>query len=233
MAAGRGAAFVNGQFVGGRSWTAVNGNFTRWNASTPGWIGRYPGAWWPGRWAIAGTAWATAVWATAGGYCGCTGDGTNYDYGENVTYDNGNVYYGDQAVATAEQYYDQAGQIADSGQTPQNEEWLPLGVFAVIAEPTQTQTDRVVQLALNKEGVIRGNLQDSLADKVIPIVGAVDKKTQRVAMKLEGNDSAVVETSLYNLTNDEVPVLVHFSADRQEGRTLIRLKQPEEQGQQL
>jgi hypothetical protein len=233
VAAGRGASFVNGQFVGGRSWTAVNGNFTRWNSFTPGWYGRYPGAWWPGKWAIAGTAWATAVWATAGGYCGCTGEGTYYDYGQNVTYDNGNVYYGDQAVATAEQYYDQAGQIADSSQTPQNEEWLPLGVFAVIAESTQTQTDRVVQLALNKEGVIRGNLQDSLADKVMPVVGAVDKKTQRVALKLEGNNSLVIETGLYNLTNDEVPVLVHFSADRQEGRTLIRLKQPEEQGQQL
>ena len=38
----------------------------------------------------------------------------------------------------------------------------PLGVFAVIAEPTQTQSDKVVQLAVNKEGVIRGNLQDSL-----------------------------------------------------------------------
>lgn len=49
---------------------------------------------------------------------------------------------------------------------------------------------------------------------------------------MEGNDSIVMETGLYNLTNDEVPVLVHFGADRQEGRTLIRLKQPEEKGQQ-
>ena len=49
---------------------------------------------------------------------------------------------------------------------------------------------------------------------------------------LEGNDSVVVETGLYNLTNDEVPVLVHFSPDRQELRTLIRLAQPEDQGRQ-
>jgi len=41
----------------------------------------------------------------------------------------------------------------------------------------------------------------------------------------------VAETGLYNLTNDEVPVLVHFGADRVEDRTLVRLKQPEEQGQ--
>jgi hypothetical protein len=79
---------------------------------------------------------------------------------------------------------------------------------------------------------IRGNLQDSLTDKVITVSGAVDKQTQRVAMKLEGNDSVVVDTSLYNLTNDEVPVLVHFSPDRQETRTLIRLKPPEDQGTQ-
>jgi hypothetical protein len=229
VAAGRGAAFVNGQFAGGRSWTAVNGAFTHWNYFAPGWYGRYPGAWWPGRWAVATTAWATAAWATTGSYCGCSGEGTYYDYGENVTYEDNTVYYGDQPAATAEQYYDQAGEIASSGQTPENEEWMPLGVFAVIAEAGQTKAEKVVQLALNKEGVIRGNVHDELTDKLASVVGAVDKKTQRVALKLEGNDSVVVETGLYNLTNDEVPVLVHFGKDRQETRTLIRLKQPEGQ----
>ncbi len=232
VTAGRGAAFVNGQFVGGKAWAAVNGAYTRWGAFTPGWYGGYPGAWWPGKWAMAATAWAAWGWGTAGSYCGCSGEGAYYDYGGNVTYDDDTVYYGDQPVASAEQYYDQAEQLADAGQTAENEEWLPPGVFAVITEPTQTQTDKVVQIAVNKDGIIRGNLNDFLADKVIPLVGAVDKKTQRVAVKMEGNDSVVMETGLYNLTNDEVPILVHFSADRQEGRTLIRLKQPEEQGQQ-
>jgi hypothetical protein len=231
VTAGRGASFVNGQFVGGKAWTAVNGAYTRWGAFTPGWIGRYPGAWWPGKWAIAATAWATAGWATAGSYCGCSDEGAYYDYGGNVNYEDGTVYYGDQPVATAEQYYTQADQLADSGQEAKNEEWLPLGVFAVITEPTQTQTDKVVQLAVNKEGAIHGNLHDFVADKTIPVVGAVDKKTQRVAIKIEGNNAVVVETGLYNLTNDEVPVMVHFAADRQEARTLIRLKQPEEKTQ--
>ena len=67
-----------------------------------------PGAWWPGKWAVAGTAWAMATWATAGSYCGCSGEGTYYDYGENVTYDDGNVYYGEEPVASAEQYDDEA-----------------------------------------------------------------------------------------------------------------------------
>ncbi len=42
----------------------------------------------------------------------------------------------------------------------------------------------------------------------------------------------VVETGLYNLTNDEVPVLVNFGPDRQEERTLIRLTPPESGGEQ-
>lgn len=231
VVAGRGAAFVNGQFVGGKAWTAVNGAYTRWGVFRPGWYGGYPGAWWPGKWAMAATAWAFWGWGTAGSYCGCTGEGCYYDYGGNVTYDDGTVYYGDVPVASAEQYYDQAEQLADSGGTAGNEEWLPLGVFAVVTEPAQTQTDKVIQLAVNKDGVIRGNLNDFLSDKVIPLIGAVDKQTQRVAVKMEGNDKVVMETGLYNLTNDEAPALVHFGPDRQEGRTLIRLKQPEEQTQ--
>jgi hypothetical protein len=236
VTAGRGASFVNGQFVGGQAWSAVNGAYRHWGYYSPGWYAGYPGAWWPGRWAYATTAWAAATWATAGTYCGCTGDGAYYDYGGNVTYDDGNVYYDNEPVATAEQYYDQAGQLADAGAAATSDpaattddQWLPLGVFAVVSEPTQTQTDKTVQLAVNQDGVIRGNLHDDLSDKVVPIVGSVDKTTQRVALKLDAGDSPiVVETGLYNLTNDEVPVLVHFSADRQEPRTLIRLKQPDD-----
>ncbi|MCC6491391.1 MAG: hypothetical protein IT424_00030 [Pirellulales bacterium] len=232
VTAGRGASFVNGQFVGGQSWAAVNGAYTRWNAFTPGWYGGYPGAWWPGKWAVATTAWAIATWPYASAYCGCGGEPAYYDYGSNVAYEDGQVYVDDQPVATAEEYYNQANEIAATGAEATNEEWLPLGVFAVIAEEGQTQTDKVIQLALNRDGVIRGNYQDVMADKVTPIVGAVDKATQRVSMKLEGNDQLVLETGLYNLTNDEIPVLVHFGPDRQEGRVLIRLKQPEQSAAQ-
>jgi hypothetical protein len=227
VSAGRGASFVNGQFVGGRSWAAVNGNFTRWNAFTPGWIGRYPGCWWPGKWAVRATAWALATWPYASGYCGCYGEPMYYDYGGNVAYEDGMVYADDQAVATAAEYYSQADQIADSGAMASNEDWLPLGVFAVIAEEGQTHTDKVVQLAINRDGIVRGNFQDFLTDKVTPVTGAVDKATQRLSFKLEGNDSLIVETGLYNLTNDEAPVLVHFGPDRQEGRVLVRLKNQE------
>jgi hypothetical protein len=243
VTAGRGAAYVNGQFVGGRAWTAVNGAYNRWGYFRPGYYGRYPGAWWPGKWAVVGSAWAGAAWGTAGGYCGCEDDGTYYDYEDNVSYDDGSVYYEGEPVGTAEEYYQQAEAIADAGPEfvdaaetdagaeTKEEDWLPLGVFALIKEAGQTQTDKVLQLALNKDGAIRGNLQDSLTDKVTQLVGSVDKKSQRVAIKLEGNESLVLEAGLYNLTNDEVPALVHFDAERQQAVTLIRLKQPKEDQQ--
>ena len=136
---------------------------------------------------------------------------------------------GDQPVASAEQYYDGASQLANAGQTASDEQWMPLGVFAIVAEG-QTTSDKLLQIAVNKEGAIRGNYQDLLSDKLIPIIGSVDKESQRVALKIEGNNLLVAETGLYNLTNDEVPILIHFGADRHENRTLIRLKQEEAEG---
>ena len=234
VSAGRGASFVKGQFVGGQAWRGVNGAFNHWGwYGGAGWWGRYPGAWFPGRWALATTAWATAAWAVAGPYCGCdSASAAYYDYGQNVTYGDDGMVYSDGQPVAAEEYYDQAAQIADAGQASQNEEWLPLGIFAVVASEDQTQTDKIVQLALNKEGVIRGNYHDLLADKVTPVAGAVDKQTQRVALRIEGNDQVLVETGLYNLTNDEAPVLVHFGPDRQEQRTFVRLQQPESEAKQ-
>ncbi|MBX3421419.1 MAG: hypothetical protein KF752_07670 [Pirellulaceae bacterium] len=227
VATGRGAAYVNGQFVGGTAWSAINGNYTRWNYFGPGYYNNYPGAWWPGKWAIAATAWTAATWAVAGVYSGCSSEPMYYDYGQNVSYEDGTVFYDDQPVASAEQYYDQASQIADTGEQTRDDDWLPLGVFAVVASAEQSSAEKVVQLAINREAAIRGNLQDMLTDQVVPVVGAVDRETQRVALRLEGNDDLLVETGLYNLTNDEVPVLVHFGPDRREERSFIRLKQPE------
>ena len=225
---GRGASFVNGQFVGGKSWTAVNGNYTRWGYFGPGYINRYPGAWWPGKWSVYGTAWAVATWATVGPYCGYSDEGYYYDYGENVTYSDGSVYYGDEEIATSEEYYDEAAQIADAGEETTDEDWMPLGVFSLITEANQTDTKSVLQLAVNREGAIRGNWQDLITNDVKPLVGSVDKKNQRVAIKMKGNDSVVLETGLYNLTNDEAPAIIHTNAKEQKDVTLVRLNNPDE-----
>lgn len=220
------AAIVNGQIVAGRHWNTVNGNFTHWNYFGPNWFGYYPNAWWPGKWAVAATAWTTATWALAGNYCGCTGDPYYYDYGNDVTYQDNTVYYGDQPIAAADQYYRQAMILAMRGQQPTtNDDWLPLGVFAVTTDD-QSQAEKMLQLAVNRDGIVRGNYTDTFSNQVTPVFGAVDKTSQRLALMMQGNDSLVAETGLYNLTNDEASMLIHFDATRQATRTLVRLHPP-------
>jgi hypothetical protein len=95
----------------------------------------------------------------------------SYAYGEDVTYQDGNVYYGDEMQASAEDYYAQASDIAASDQAAQNEEWLPLGVFIITTQKGQTTSDKIVQLALNREGGVQGSLFDRLANKETPLAG--------------------------------------------------------------
>jgi hypothetical protein len=179
-------------------------------------------------------AWYNPGWGAAAAWYGLAAAAVplSYAYGDTVTYQDGNVYYGDQVQATAEEYYDQASAISQSGEAATNEEWLPLGVFIVTTEKGQTTSDKIVQLSLNKEGAVRGSLYDRLSNKETPMTGAVDKESQRVAVQFEGDDSMVAEMGVYNLANDEVPVLVHFGPDRQEMRYLIRQQPPEDPQQQ-
>ena len=56
-------------------------------------------------------------------------------------------------------------------------DWLPLGVFA-LTKSGQTKSDVTIQLAVNKQGIIRGNYTD-----------ATTKKTQTVP-RLRGQEVA-------------------------------------------
>jgi hypothetical protein len=152
-----------------------------------------------------------------------------YDYGNNVTYEDNNVYVNGASAGTGEQYYDQAASIASTGasaQAPSEGDWLPLGVFA-LTKPDQTKSDVSIQLAVNKQGVIRGNATDTTANTNKVIQGSVDKQTQRVAFTVGDNTTEVVETGLYNLTKDEAPCLIHFGNDKAEQWLLVRVQQPD------
>ena len=59
--------------------------------------------------------------------------------------------------------------------------------------------------------------------------GQVDKETQRVAFRVGESDDIIVESGLYNLTQEYAPVLVHFGADRVEDWLLVRIENPEDE----
>ena len=82
----------------------------------------------------------------------------------------------------------------------------------------------IFQLAVNHQGIVRGNFYNTVTDTTLPVHGAVDKKTQRVSWTMGDNKSTVIDTGLANLTKDEGPALMHIGKDRTQEWLLVRLK---------
>jgi hypothetical protein len=83
------------------------------------------------------------------------------------------------------------------------------------------------QLAVDKQGTIAGTYYNTSTDKSLPVQGSVDKKTQRAAWTVGDKKTTVVETGVYNLTQDEAPAVIHFGNQRQQTWLLVRLEDPE------
>jgi len=204
----------------------VRANFHDWDVYGRGWYTRYPDAWRPAVWAGGAAVWDACTWANAAAYCGyAEAAPIYYNYGNNVTYQGDDVYVDGSNVGTSQQYYDQAVQLAGTGAATKpaaETQWLPLGVFAL----SKTDTEKsvvTIQLAVDKQGIIRGNYTDTATGKNQLVQGSVDKQTQRVAFTVDDNKSDVVETGLYNLTKDEAPCLIHFGNGKTEQWLLVRL----------
>jgi hypothetical protein len=165
-----------------------------------------PGNFWqenPGWTAFAVTrpfAWAN--WSSVGTWCGYTEQPVNYSYGDTIYYSGDQVYSGEQPIATAEEYADQAATIAASApaQAPASSDWMPLGVFAITqdGQASGSEPSLYMQLALSKQGMISGTLKNALSGTVQPLEGMADKTSQRVAWGITDQQRPIMETGLSN-----------------------------------
>ncbi|MCX7003328.1 MAG: hypothetical protein NTV22_08655 [bacterium] len=152
-----------------------------------------------------------------------------YDYGTKIYYGGDTVYVNSQPTATVTQYYQQTSALAAQGapDTKANvdADWLPLGVFAIMA-PNATNTSLTVQLAVNKQGILRGN-QFNLATGTNAIIkGSVDRTSQRVAWTAGADTTTVYETGLDNLTKDQSTMMIQYGTDSAEICHLVHIKEP-------
>jgi hypothetical protein len=208
----------------------VRNNFNNYDSFHGKWWGRYPGAWRAAGWATAAAVYGTPTWSACSDYGGYAVVPVYYDYGSNVVYEGDNVYVNGDAVATQEQYAQQATTIADSGKQAraiEEEEWLPLGVFAMV-QGEQANGNDLFQLAVNRSGVIRGNYYNALSDTTLPVYGSVDKKTLRAAWTVGDRKEPVFDAGLANLTKPQTTMLVHYGKERAQQWTLVRIEQPAE-----
>ncbi len=203
----------------------VRAGFGGYGLYTPDWYGAHPGAWVGAGMATA--AWTAASWNTMNDWFGTSAAPVYYDYGNNVVTQGDNLYVDGQDAGSTQAYYDQAADLANAGASaPASDDanWLPLGVFAM-SHGKQTTGNMVIQLAVNKEGILRGNFTDTKTNQTLGVQGSVDKKAQRAAWTIGDKKDDVMETGLYNLTKDEVPAVLHYGKDRTEQWLLVRVKQ--------
>lgn len=158
-----------------------------------------------------------------------------YDYGTggNVTYQDNSVYIGGTEISSALEFAETAATLAtvpepETEKVAEEAEWLPLGTFALTTDPDDVDPNRIVQLAVNKEGIVSGTIYNRDTEQTQAIQGRVDKETQRVAMRIGESEDIIAETGLYNLTQDEASLLVHFGSETQDSYLLVRLPSPEE-----
>ena len=211
-----------GGLFSNRFW-ATNYCYYPWRRSYY-WWGSQPWSYW----------WGTPSWGMLGNWFPSYGWNNPYYYGYgpggNVTYSNGYVYMNGDQIATAEDYAASAAALADvpaPANPDQPTDWLPLGTFTLSAGEQDTDPSRVVQLAVDKDGIVSGTMVNQKTQQTYPIQGRVDKETQRVAFTIGENKDVVFETGVYNLTQEQTPVLAHGEG-RDETYLLYRLEAPKE-----
>lgn len=227
-ATAHGTAYWSNGYMTNHS-TAVRTNFGYYNCFHPAWYTAHPGCWYAAGWA-AGAAWTAASYATVSSYCGLeTSAAPDYDYGSTVVINDNNIYMnGNDTGVTATQYADQATAIADAGQTanpPATDDWKPLGVYALV-EGSETTSNNIFQLAVNANGIIRGNYYDGLMDTTTEVYGSVDKKTQRAAWTIGKKKDRVFDAGIYNLTQQQCPCLLHVGPQKTQQMMLVQVEQP-------
>lgn len=192
--------FYNGGWYGGR-----------------GWYGAHFNAWWPGRWYGGWGGWGVGLatgllWADLATWGGYAASPVSYDYGTTVVYSDDAVSVAGEEAGTPETYAQQATDLAESGAADgvagDEDEWRPLGVYA-LARDGETKPSTFISLAVNQQGVLRGNYYDAISDSSMEITGKVDQQTQRAAWTIGEHATSVYEAGIANLLDDQTQVLVH------------------------
>jgi hypothetical protein len=88
-------------------------------------------------------------------------------------------------------------------------QWMDLGSLALKASG-EAKATRIVQLSVNRDGLLRGSHYDLLSDQVQTIEGAIDKQTLRAAWKIGHNGKVVFQAPVDELTKPEGNVTAFF-----------------------
>jgi hypothetical protein len=168
------------------------------------------------------------------GYTGSYAESAYYEYTDDGVYANG------RQVQVDDEYTLQARELAKAGadllqqkieaQEADKLEWLPLGVFA-LCDSKDGDPTIFVQLAISREGIIAGSYANTQTNENLSVQGGADRESTRLASTVGPHDDVVVETGLYNVTEEQSSAMIHYAGTRQNW-LLVRMPPPQQPGQQ-
>jgi hypothetical protein len=85
-----------------------------------------------------------------------------------------------------------------------------------------------LQLAISKEGIIAGTFQNTATDASFEVQGTIDTESQRAAWGPVEKQWPIMETGIYNLSENEAGALLHFEDGTTQEWTMFRLDEPKE-----
>ena len=201
--------------------TAMEG---RTQPFTPAWYSEHPDAWQythphADLWAVAGVAgltnWlgypATATTTTAA-------TSTTVAAASATT-----TAAGTEAAATATSTDDNASNAAA---LPPDLEWMPLGVYAT-GPKDAAQAHVYQQLAVSKQGELKGNYYDSITNTTQPVSGSIDRETRKASWKVGGKGGATFETTLDALMKTPSDVTMKSGSATHEWE-LVQVQKPDD-----
>lgn len=114
-----------------------------------------------------------------------------------------------------------------TGDVISDDEWMPLGVFALSNGREGSVPSIYLQIALSRDGFISGTCYIATTDQTYEIEGLVDQQTQLAAWKIKDSaGSPLIETGLYNLTQSQAPARLYFTNGEVRDMLLVRLEEP-------
>ena len=201
--------------------TAMEG---RTQPFTPAWYSEHPDAWQythphADLWAVAGVAgltnWlgypATATTTTAA-------TSTTVAAASATT-----TATGTEAAATATST---DGNASSAAALPPDLEWMPLGVYAT-GPKDAAQAHVYQQLAVSKQGELKGNYYDSITNTTQPVSGSIDRETRKASWKVGGKGGATFETTLDALMKTPSDVTMKSGSATHEWE-LVQVQKPDD-----
>lgn len=186
---------------------------------TPQWYAQHPNAWQATHphadaWAVA-TAASLTAWVGSAAYSGT----------DTIVVESSTTEEGTTTDETTTDETTTTGTTTTNSVATDPTEWLTIGVFA-LAQTGQTEPTTLIQLSVNKQGLLNGTYYDLVSDNGTPIAGQIDTTTERAAWTVGPNSKNVFTTTIETLTSETGPAKLNLPGGKTQDWNLIRVNKP-------